>query len=59
MDSAKAFAEGKVAFEFYGPYVIEEAQKINPDIKGAMMPIPSMVAGDTPTLVGGEKTRIL
>ena len=56
MDSAKAFAEGKVAFEFYGPDVIEEAQKINPKVKGAMMPIPSMVAGDTPTLVGGEKT---
>lgn len=56
MDSVKAFAEGKAAFEFYGPYVIEEAQKINPEIKGAMMPIPSMIAGDTPTLVGGEKT---
>ena len=56
MDSATAFANGKAVFGFYGPYLIEEAKKINPSIKGGMMPIPSMVAGDEATFVGGEKT---
>ncbi len=55
-DSAKAFAEGKAAFGVYGPYLIEEALKINPDLKAGLMPIQSVVAGDTPTLAGGEKT---
>jgi raffinose/stachyose/melibiose transport system substrate-binding protein len=55
-DSAKAFGEGKVAFGFYGPFFIEEAKKTNPDVKGGLMPIPSIVAGDKPTLAGGEKT---
>jgi raffinose/stachyose/melibiose transport system substrate-binding protein len=56
MDSAKAIAAEKVAFAFYGGYVIDEAKKINPNIHWAMMPIPAMVPGDQPTLVGGEKT---
>jgi raffinose/stachyose/melibiose transport system substrate-binding protein len=56
MDSVSAFAGGKAAFGFYGPYFIEEAKKTNPNIKGGMMPIPSMVDGDEPTFVGGEKT---
>jgi raffinose/stachyose/melibiose transport system substrate-binding protein len=55
-DSAKAFAEGKAAFGIYGPYFIEEAQKINPDLKAGLMPIPSIVSGDTPTFAGGERT---
>jgi len=55
-DSAKAFAEGKAAFGVYGPYLIEEALKINPELKAGLMPIQSVVAGDTPTLAGGEKT---
>jgi len=55
-DSAKAFADGKAAFGIYGPYFIEESQKINPDLKAGLMPIPSIVAGDTPTFAGGEKT---
>ncbi|WP_158602258.1 ABC transporter substrate-binding protein [Cohnella endophytica] len=55
-DSAKAFAEGKVAFGFYGPFLIEEAKKTNPNVKGGLMPIPSVEAGDKPTFAGGEKT---
>ncbi|PZE20561.1 ABC transporter substrate-binding protein [Paenibacillus xerothermodurans] len=55
-DSAKAFGEGKVAFGFYGPFLIEEAKKTNSNVKGGLMPIPSTAAGDTPTLAGGEKT---
>ncbi|TJY40672.1 extracellular solute-binding protein [Cohnella pontilimi] len=54
-DSAKAFGEGKTAFGFYGPFLIEEAKKTNPNVKGGLMPIPSVVAGDQPTLAGGEK----
>ncbi|GIP49275.1 Multiple sugar-binding protein precursor [compost metagenome] len=56
MDSAKAFAEGKAAFFAYGPYIIEEAKKTNPDVKGGLLPIPSIEPGDTPTFAGGEKT---
>ncbi|WP_372630817.1 ABC transporter substrate-binding protein [Cohnella sp.] len=55
-DSAKAFAEGKAAFGIYGPYLIDEAKKINPNLKGGLMPIPSIAAGDQPTLAGGEKS---
>ena len=55
-DSAKAFAEGKAAFGIYGPFLIEEAKKINADLKAGLMPIHSVAAGDAPTLVGGEKT---
>ncbi|WP_158629900.1 ABC transporter substrate-binding protein [Cohnella sp. AR92] len=55
-DSAKAFAEGKVAFGIYGPFLIDEAKKINPDLKAGLMPIPSIATGDQPTLAGGERT---
>lgn len=55
-DSAKAFAEGKFAFGIYGAFLIEEAKKTNPNLNAGLMPIPSMVAGDTATFAGGEKT---
>ncbi|NOU71895.1 extracellular solute-binding protein [Paenibacillus sp. LMG 31458] len=55
-DDAKALAEGKTAFLFYGAYVIEEAKKVNPKLNAGFMPIPSIVEGDSPTFVGGEKT---
>ncbi|MEK4344092.1 ABC transporter substrate-binding protein [Paenibacillus sp. FSL P4-0184] len=55
-DSAKAFAEGKAVFGFYGPYFIEEAKKINANLNAGLMPIPSIQAGDIPTFAGGEKT---
>lgn len=55
-DSAQAFAEGKAAFGFYGAFLCEEAMKINPELKCGLMPIPSLIPGDEPTLVGGEMT---
>jgi raffinose/stachyose/melibiose transport system substrate-binding protein len=54
-DSAKAFAEGKVAFAFYGPFLIEEAKKTNPNVKGGLMPIQAAASGEKPTFAGGEK----
>ncbi len=55
-DSAQSFAQGKVAFGLYGPYLIDEARKTNPNLHAGLMPIPAMVAGDVPTFAGGEKT---
>lgn len=55
-DSAKAFAEGKVAFGFYGAFLCEEALKTNPKCNCGLMPIPALAAGDESTLVGGEMT---
>jgi raffinose/stachyose/melibiose transport system substrate-binding protein len=55
-DSAVALAEGKAAFGFYGPFLCEEALKTNPDLNCGLMPIPSLVEGDTPTFAGGELT---
>ena len=57
-DNAKAFAEGKAAIGFYGPYFIDEAKKVNANLKADMMPIPSIVAGDTATFAGGEKSTL-
>jgi len=55
-DSAQAFAGGKVAFGIYGPFLIDEAKKITPNLNAGLMPIPSIVPGDAPTFAGGEKT---
>ncbi len=55
-DSAKAFAEGRAAFGFYGAFLCEEALKTNPDCQCGLMPIPALAPGDSPTLVGGEMT---
>jgi raffinose/stachyose/melibiose transport system substrate-binding protein len=55
-DSANAIAEGKAAFGFYGPFLCEEALKINPDLNCGLIPIPSLVEGDAPTFAGGELT---
>ena len=55
-DSARAFAEGKVAFGFYGAFLCEEALKTNPKVNCGLMPIPALAPGDEPTLVGGEMT---
>jgi len=57
-DSATALAEGKVAFAFYGPFIIEEARKTNPDVKLGFMPVPAVDASDTPSFSGGEKTTL-
>ncbi len=55
-DSAKAFGEGKAAIGIYGPFLIEEAKKTNPKLNAGLMPVPALVAGDTPTFTGGERT---
>lgn len=55
-DSVQAFAQGKAAFGFYGPYLVDEIKKINPNVHVGLMPIPSVVSGDAPTFAGGEKT---
>lgn len=55
-DNIAKFAEGKAAIGFYGPYFIEEARALNPEIKADMMPIPAIYDGDEPTFAGGEKT---
>ena len=57
-DNINAMASGKAAIGFYGPYFIEEMKKVNPNVKADMMPIPSMVEGDTPTFAGGERTTL-
>lgn len=55
-DTEKAVAEGKAAFACHGTWMIADMVKINPNAKIGLMPIPSIVAGDTPTFAGGEKT---
>jgi raffinose/stachyose/melibiose transport system substrate-binding protein len=55
-DSAAAFAEGKAAFGFYGPFFCEEALKTNPALNCGLMPIPTVQDGDAPAFAGGELT---
>jgi raffinose/stachyose/melibiose transport system substrate-binding protein len=55
-DSATALAGGKVAFGFYGPFLCEEALKVNPNLNCGLMPIPSFSTDDLPTFAGGELT---
>ncbi|MCT4595343.1 MAG: extracellular solute-binding protein [Anaeromicrobium sp.] len=58
LDSAKNLALDKVAFEFYGNYVISEALKLNPKADLGFMPVPSNDPKDPPTLISGERTAI-
>lgn len=58
MSGVKALAEDKIAFEFYGNSVITEAMTVNPNVKLGMMPIPAEYEGDSPTLIGGERTAV-
>lgn len=57
-DSAMSFGNNEVAFAVYGPYLIQEAKKTNPDIKAGIMPVPAIAEGDTHTFVGGERFSI-
>ena len=57
-DNAKAFAEGTAAMGWYGPYFIEEAKKVNPDLKADIMPIPAFNADGRQSFAGGEKSTI-
>jgi len=54
-DSAIALAQDKMAFAFYGGYLVEEAKKTNPKVNGGLIPVMAVVKGDTATFVGGEK----
>lgn len=54
-DRPKLFAEGKIAFIFTGPGFVPDAQKINPDVKVGIMPVPAFNKGDTLTFSGGER----
>lgn len=56
IDSAKAFAEGKAVFCFYGAFFVEQVNKINPRTHCGIMPIPAIAPGDEPTFAGGELT---
>lgn len=55
VDEARLFAEGKLAFALHSPSSIPDIKKINPDTKIGVFPIPSMVEGDEPAFVGGER----
>ena len=56
--ATKSLGEGKVAFEFYGNYAINDALKTNKDAKLGFMPIPAKDASDKPTLIAGEDIAI-
>lgn len=57
-DNIKALALGKAAIGFYGPYIIDEIKRVNPEVSVDMMPIPSMADGDIPTFAGGERSTL-
>jgi len=54
VDVGKRMAAGKLAFGFYGNYVIGEAKKYNPKGKYGFMPVPAASKDDTPSLITGE-----
>jgi raffinose/stachyose/melibiose transport system substrate-binding protein len=57
-DVGKLIAAGKAAFGLFGNYLIGEAKKYNPEGRYGFMPVPAAHAGDTPTLITGERTAI-
>lgn len=57
-DVGKSIAAGKAAFGLFGNYLIGEAKKYNPEGRYGFMPVPAAYAGDTPTLITGERTAI-
>lgn len=57
-DMPKLFANGKVAFALSGPSFADEVSKVNANLKMGYIPVPSMVAGDTPNFSGGERNTM-
>ncbi len=57
-DNTKAFAEGTAAMGWFGPYFIEEAKKVNPDLKADIMPIPAFNSDGRQSFAGGEKSTL-
>ncbi|SFI34683.1 raffinose/stachyose/melibiose transport system substrate-binding protein [Paenibacillus sp. UNC496MF] len=54
-DMPQRFAQGKVAFVFGAPSFADEVYKVNKDVKIGIMPLTTMVDGDSPTFSGGER----
>ncbi|MBB6674721.1 extracellular solute-binding protein [Cohnella nanjingensis] len=54
-DMPKRFAQGKIAFVFGAPSFADDVYKVNPNAKIGIMPLTTMVDGDTPTFSGGER----
>lgn len=57
-DEARLFAEDKLAFAFHTPASYADIQKINPDVKMGIAPLPAIKAGDQPTFAGGERLAL-
>lgn len=57
-DSAKNLAQDKVAFAFYGNYVIQSALMYNENANLGFMPVPSNSESDEATLISGERTTV-
>jgi raffinose/stachyose/melibiose transport system substrate-binding protein len=53
-DVQRQFGEGRVAFAFYGRYVITGAWNTNPNVRFGFIPVPAHYPGDTPTFITGE-----
>ncbi|MEK3721212.1 ABC transporter substrate-binding protein [Paenibacillus sp. FSL H8-0034] len=53
-----AFAAEKVAFVLLAPSFVDAVNKIKPDMKVGLMPIPSMSADDKPNFSGGERSTM-
>lgn len=54
-DVPQLFAQGKVAFVMGAPSFADEVYKYNPAAKIGIMPLTSVVDGDTQTFSGGER----
>jgi raffinose/stachyose/melibiose transport system substrate-binding protein len=54
-DTEKALANGTAAFACHGTWMVADILKMNPKAQIGLMPVPSIVAGDSPTFAGGEQ----
>lgn len=54
-DMPTRFAQGKVAFIIGGPTFADEVHKVDPNVKVGIMPLTSMVPGDSTNFSGGER----
>ncbi|MFC5649301.1 extracellular solute-binding protein [Paenibacillus solisilvae] len=54
-DMPQRFAQDKVAFVFGAPSFADDVYKVNKDTKIGIMPLTTMVDGDTQTFSGGER----
>jgi raffinose/stachyose/melibiose transport system substrate-binding protein len=53
-DVQRQFGQGRVAFAFFGRYVITGALEHNPNGRFGFIPVPAHFPGDTPTFITGE-----